>query len=102
MAKIWADVLRVEKIGIDDNFFELGGNSLLAVQMISRLRSRFGCDLGLRALFEAPSIALLAPRIKPTKATPAPIPRVATQRVRSKPCCASSKRPRSINDTLRP
>jgi amino acid adenylation domain-containing protein len=55
-----AGVLHVERIGVHHNFFELGGNSLLAVQMMSRLREAFGVEAPLRTLFEKPTIAELA------------------------------------------
>jgi natural product biosynthesis luciferase-like monooxygenase protein/amino acid adenylation domain-containing protein len=57
LARIWADVLRVERVGIHDNFFELGGHSLTATLVISRVRSALQVDLPLRTLFEEPTIA---------------------------------------------
>ena len=64
LAGIWAQVLKLENIGIHDNFFDLGGHSLLATQVISRLREVFQIDLPLRSLFESPSVAGLAERIE--------------------------------------
>ncbi|WP_424101440.1 SDR family NAD(P)-dependent oxidoreductase [Moorena producens] len=60
IAQIWQDLLGVSQVGIYDNFFELGGNSLLATQVISRLRQAFGMELSLQFLFEYPTIASIA------------------------------------------
>lgn len=61
---IWKQVLRLENVGVFENFFSLGGHSLLATQVISRLRQSAGADLPLRAIFEAPTIAELAPKVE--------------------------------------
>jgi amino acid adenylation domain-containing protein len=60
IAGIWAEVLKVEKVGIHDNFFDVGGHSLLATQVLSRVREAVRVDLALRVLFEAPTVAELA------------------------------------------
>jgi acyl carrier protein len=60
IADLWQKFLGIEKIGIHDNFIDLGGNSLLATQLITRLRDMFQVDLTLRTLFEEPTIARLA------------------------------------------
>ncbi|MBE9089427.1 amino acid adenylation domain-containing protein [Microcystis aeruginosa LEGE 11464] len=60
LAQIWAQVLKVERVGREDNFFELGGHSLLATQVLSRINSAFGLDLSVQIMFESPTIAGIA------------------------------------------
>jgi acyl carrier protein/uncharacterized protein YejL (UPF0352 family) len=60
MARIWTQVLGVEKVGVHDNFFELGGHSLMATTLISRIRASFSVELAVPYIFEAPTVAQLA------------------------------------------
>ncbi|MFP2932906.1 non-ribosomal peptide synthetase, partial [Pyxidicoccus sp. 3LG] len=56
VADLWAEVLRVERVGIHDSFFELGGHSLLATELLMRVRSTFQVKLPVRGLFEQPTV----------------------------------------------
>lgn len=60
LARIWAEVLGLERVSIQDDFFKLGGDSLLAAQAISRVCDAFEVELPLRTLFERTTIAELA------------------------------------------
>ena len=61
LAGLWQDALGVGRIGLDDDFFQLGGHSLLAAQVSARLSREHGITLPFRKLFDAPTIARLAP-----------------------------------------
>ncbi|WP_460009873.1 amino acid adenylation domain-containing protein, partial [Mycobacterium avium] len=63
LAGLFADVLSVDKVGADDSFFDLGGDSLSAMRLIAAVNTVLDTDLSVRAVFEAPTVAQLAPRI---------------------------------------
>ncbi|MDJ1136009.1 SDR family NAD(P)-dependent oxidoreductase [Streptomyces iconiensis] len=64
IAEMWAETLAVDAIGIDDDFFDLNGNSLVAVQLVARIRERFDVDIAVASLFEARTIRGLAQEIE--------------------------------------
>ncbi len=63
LAGIYARVLDVERVGVDDSFFDLGGDSLSAMRLVAAVNTGLDTDLSVRALFDAPTVAQLAPRI---------------------------------------
>ena len=63
LAGIYAQVLGLERVGVDDSFFDLGGDSLSAMRVIAAVNTGLDAGLAVRALFEAPTVAQLAPRI---------------------------------------
>ncbi|MBO4274512.1 non-ribosomal peptide synthetase, partial [Microbispora triticiradicis] len=68
VARIWAQVLGVERVGAEDNFFELGGDSILSIRVTARLRAAFGVDVSPRAVFTHPTVARLAAVLAPAEA----------------------------------
>ncbi|HEU0299475.1 MAG TPA: phosphopantetheine-binding protein, partial [Longimicrobium sp.] len=60
LAAVWAEVLPVERVYLNDNFFDLGGHSLMATQVVTRVREALGVELPLARVFAAPTLAELA------------------------------------------
>jgi amino acid adenylation domain-containing protein/thioester reductase-like protein len=84
LAAIWADVLRLQRVGARDGFFELGGHSLLATQVVSRVRTEFGVELPLRTLFESNTLADFAAAVD-EQAAPGRVPSLGDAPLRHVP-----------------
>jgi acyl carrier protein len=69
LAGMWAEVLKLKEVGVDQNFFELGGHSLLVLQVMARIRREFEVELGVRTMFEEPTIAGLGVEVEKAQAT---------------------------------
>jgi len=65
IALIWQQLLRIDKVGINDNFFELGGDSLLGVQLITRLNKELNVQIAAHSLYQAPTVSSIAEIIAP-------------------------------------
>jgi amino acid adenylation domain-containing protein len=94
LAGIWAEVLRLERVGANDNFFELGGHSLLVTRVVSRVRELFGVEVPLRALFEGPTVAELSGRVEEMRRAELPVlpPVVPAERAGALPLSFAQER----------
>ena len=59
LAEIWAEILKLDRVGVHDNFFDLGATSLLCLRFVARLRKEHGIDVPILNLFEYPTIRRL-------------------------------------------
>lgn len=71
IAEVWQQLFRIEPIGVEDNFFMLGGDSLMAIQLATRLREQLGVELVVNDLFEQATVASLARKVEALRSTAA-------------------------------
>ncbi|HEU4562389.1 MAG TPA: amino acid adenylation domain-containing protein, partial [Longimicrobium sp.] len=94
LAGIWAEVLGLERVGVEDDFFERGGHSLLAMRVLSRVRDVFGVELPVRAIFDGPTVAQTAERVEEIRRAELPLlpPVVPVKRTRPPPLSFAQER----------
>ena len=91
LSRLWAEVFGLTRVGVNDDFFLLGGDSLLAMQLISRVRGIWHVELSFRSFFEMPTVAEMARKIEtaPQAPSPAVVPPLKTV-ARDRVCPLSS------------
>lgn len=90
LCEIFADLLGLETVGAEDDFFELGGHSMIAMRVVSRVRSEFDIQLSIRDLFEARTVAAIAQRLPSAQQAKPAI--VAVERPERIPLSAAQER----------
>ncbi|HYH79872.1 MAG TPA: amino acid adenylation domain-containing protein, partial [Longimicrobium sp.] len=64
LAEIWADVLRLERVGVHDSFFDLGGHSLLIIRLLADIQATFDLEISIRTVFSMPTLEAMAGEIE--------------------------------------
>jgi acyl carrier protein len=77
IARVWAEVLNIDDVGVDDNFFELGGHSLLVMQVTARIQDIFGFELPPVVAFQSPTVAKLAEALIAHEERPGQVEKIA-------------------------
>ena len=64
LAEIWAEVLRLERVGVHDDFFDLGGHSLLIMRLLAKIQATFDLEISIRTVFSMPTLEAMAGEIE--------------------------------------
>jgi acyl carrier protein len=64
LAGIWAEVLRLERVGVHDSFFDLGGHSLLIMRLLAEIQATFDVEISIRTVFSMPTLEAMAGEIE--------------------------------------
>jgi len=102
VAAIWRDVLRRPEIGVLDDFFEVGGHSLLAVQVVVRIRKTLGVDIPVMDLFESPTVSALAAAVAKAHGTSPARPEVTRRPPGAEPVLSFDQQRLWLENQLRP
>ena len=70
LVEIWAQVLKIDRVGIHDNFFDLGGHSLLVAKIVAKVREQFGLNVAVSKVFDSPTVFALASELEAYAAQP--------------------------------
>ncbi|WP_249357923.1 non-ribosomal peptide synthase/polyketide synthase [Nocardia cyriacigeorgica] len=100
VAETFAAVLGIERAGLDDDFFALGGNSLNATQLVARVAAALDAELGVRELFDAPTVAAFAARAQARRGTRTAHPLVRRERPARIPLSPAQQRMWFLNRFL--
>ncbi len=68
LCTLFAQALGVPRVSLDDSFFDLGGDSIMLIQLVSRIRSALGCTLSIQSFYEAPTVAALSEKMRASEA----------------------------------
>ncbi|ORI16486.1 long-chain fatty acid--CoA ligase [Rhodococcus sp. 1168] len=97
VARVYSELLGVDRVGLDDDFFALGGNSLVATQLVARLGAALNASISVRSVFEAPTVGALAARVESSVGQGIRLPLIARPRPEVVPLSLAQQRMWTLN-----